>query len=84
MVRNLMDKVGVDFFADIHGDEELPYNFISGSEGIPKWSPRLEGGCPRQTLSTAFWHLNTAYGLLCQLDAVLCTWLLSEACWLRC
>ena len=41
-MRELMDKVGVDFFADIHGDEELPYNFISGTEGIPSWSPRLE------------------------------------------
>lgn len=36
------DRVGVDFWADVHGDEALPYNFISGSEGIPKWGPRLE------------------------------------------
>ncbi|KAK9802712.1 hypothetical protein WJX73_010124 [Symbiochloris irregularis] len=42
LVRELMDRVGVDFFADIHGDEELPYNFISGCEGIPSWSPKLE------------------------------------------
>lgn len=25
------------------GDETLPYNFISGMEGVPKWGPRLEG-----------------------------------------
>ena len=30
-------------FMDIHGDEALPFNFLSGSEGVPKWqdSPRL-------------------------------------------
>ena len=30
-----MDLSGVDFCLDVHGDEELPYNFLSGSEGIP-------------------------------------------------
>jgi len=29
-----MDASGVDFCLDVHGDEELPYNFLSGSEGI--------------------------------------------------
>lgn len=29
-------------FTDVHGDEALPYNFLSGMEGIPKWSPRLD------------------------------------------
>jgi murein tripeptide amidase MpaA len=28
---------------DVHGDEELPYCFIAGSEGIPGWSDRLQG-----------------------------------------
>jgi murein tripeptide amidase MpaA len=36
-----MDHSGVDLCLDVHGDEELPYNFISGGEGIPNWSPRL-------------------------------------------
>ena len=36
-VRETMRKTGVDFFLDVHGDEALPYNFISGSEGIPSW-----------------------------------------------
>lgn len=31
-VRNKMDKVGLDMMLDIHGDEELPYNFINGNE----------------------------------------------------
>ena len=32
-----MDVSGVDLFLDVHGDEELPYVFISGCEGIPGW-----------------------------------------------
>jgi murein tripeptide amidase MpaA len=28
---------------DVHGDEELPYCFIAGSEGIPGWNDRLKG-----------------------------------------
>ncbi len=27
-----MDQVGLDMLLDIHGDEELPYNFINGNE----------------------------------------------------
>jgi murein tripeptide amidase MpaA len=41
-VRNLMDEVGVDMLLDIHGDEELPYNFVSTNEGIPNYTPRLK------------------------------------------
>lgn len=37
-VREKMRETGVDFFLDVHGDEALPYNFISGSEGIPSWN----------------------------------------------
>ena len=37
LVRDKMKQTGVDFFLDIHGDEALPYNFISGAEGIPSW-----------------------------------------------
>jgi murein tripeptide amidase MpaA len=37
-----MLETGVDFFLDVHGDEELPYNFISGAEHVPTWGPRLE------------------------------------------
>lgn len=40
-VRNAMDETGVDFCIDVHGDEALPYNFISAAEGIPGWTPRL-------------------------------------------
>ncbi len=37
-VRNMMDKTGVDFAMDVHGDEAIPANFIAGFEGIPNWS----------------------------------------------
>ena len=36
-VRAKMEETGVDFFLDVHGDEALPYNFISGGEGIKSW-----------------------------------------------
>mmetsp|Transcript_27233 Transcript_27233/g.33074 ORF Transcript_27233/g.33074 Transcript_27233/m.33074 type:complete len:286 (-) Transcript_27233:556-1413(-) len=47
-VLKAMDVVGCDAFIDIHGDEELPYNFISGSEGCPNYSLALD------TLQTKF------------------------------
>ena len=42
-VLKKMDEVGVDCFADIHGDEALPFNFIAGCEGLPNWGPRMQG-----------------------------------------
>ena len=39
---NEMDKTGVDVFLDVHGDEELPFNFIAGNEGLPTWNDRLQ------------------------------------------
>jgi hypothetical protein len=37
-----MDRIGVDMFVDVHGDEEIPMNFVSGMEGLAAWGPRLE------------------------------------------
>mmetsp|Transcript_34679 Transcript_34679/g.54132 ORF Transcript_34679/g.54132 Transcript_34679/m.54132 type:complete len:463 (+) Transcript_34679:114-1502(+) len=37
-----MDSTGVDIFLDVHGDEELPFNFLSGAEQVPKWGKRME------------------------------------------
>ena len=34
-VKEKMKEIGMDFNLDVHGDEGLPYNFISGIEGIP-------------------------------------------------
>ena len=43
VVRDYMDRTGVHFCLDVHGDEALPYNFIAGTEGIDSWnSQRLE------------------------------------------
>jgi hypothetical protein len=41
-VLRRMQQTGLDLCLDVHGDEELPYNFISGSEGVPSWTPQRE------------------------------------------
>ena len=41
-VLKKMDEVGVDMFLDVHGDEELPYNFTNGANFVPKWGKRME------------------------------------------
>lgn len=50
LVREAMEKTGVDFNLDVHGDEALPYNFIAAAEGIPAWTDKLE------TVSENFGH----------------------------
>jgi murein tripeptide amidase MpaA len=37
-VRAEMDRTGVDFAMDIHGDEAIAANFLAGFEGIPSWT----------------------------------------------
>ena len=52
-----MDQSGVDFCLDVHGDEELPYNFLSGSEGIPGYAEsRLPALC--ETFAAAYERAN--------------------------
>ena len=34
LVRDRMDATGVHLCLDVHGDEELPYNFIAGPDGV--------------------------------------------------
>jgi murein tripeptide amidase MpaA len=36
-----MEKYGVDFFLDAHGDEEIPYVFTAACEGNPGYTPRI-------------------------------------------
>lgn len=36
-----MDRIGLDFCLDVHGDEGLPYAFIAGGDGAPASTPRL-------------------------------------------
>ncbi len=40
MVRERMVLEGGDVFLDIHGDEELPYNFVAGCEGNKSYDAR--------------------------------------------
>ena len=42
-VISKIQETGVDAFLDVHGDEELPFCFLSGSEGLTNWGPRLRG-----------------------------------------
>jgi murein tripeptide amidase MpaA len=39
LVREQMDRTGVDFAMDVHGDEAIPAVFIAGFEGIPSLKP---------------------------------------------
>lgn len=43
-VLHKMDESPPDIFLDVHGDEELPVNFLAGSQGTPNWekSQRLQ------------------------------------------
>lgn len=40
LVRERMLLEGGDVFLDIHGDEELPYNFVAGCEGNPSYDDK--------------------------------------------
>jgi len=40
LVREKMLSTGIDLFLDIHGDEAIPYNFLSGCEGIPSYDDK--------------------------------------------
>jgi murein tripeptide amidase MpaA len=42
LVLKEMERVGVDMYLDLHGDEALPYNFVAGSEGIPSFDQKME------------------------------------------
>jgi murein tripeptide amidase MpaA len=41
-VRDEMDRTGVHFAIDVHGDEAIPANFLAGFEGIPSWNDRQQ------------------------------------------
>lgn len=41
-VREEMDRTGVDFAMDVHGDEAIAANFLAGFEGIPSLRPEQQ------------------------------------------
>ncbi|CAI8160423.1 MAG: Uncharacterised protein [Pseudidiomarina mangrovi] len=63
-VLNMMHHTGVDLFLDIHGDENLPYNFVAGSEGIPSYNAYMEqlGAKFKQILVAITPEFQTTYG----------------------
>lgn len=42
-VRNEMDRTGVDFAMDVHGDEAIAANFLAGFQGVPSWTEEQQG-----------------------------------------
>ena len=43
LVRERMQRTGVDAFIDVHGDEGLPYVFVAGGEMLPGFTPEQAG-----------------------------------------
>ena len=64
LVRAHMERTGVDFCLDVHGDEALPYAFIAGPEGIPSFSGALGGRLTRfkAALASANPDFQTEHG----------------------
>lgn len=42
LVKQAMAETGVDFLLDVHGDENLPYCFIAGTEGLSDWNEQRQ------------------------------------------
>ena len=59
----LNHQEGLDFLADIHGDEEIEYNFLAGNEGIPAWDDRLKN--LQTEFCSAFLHTSPDFQLGC-------------------
>ncbi len=41
-IKQKMEKIGVDFFLDVHGDENVPYVYTLGRSISPKYSTRIQ------------------------------------------
>ena len=52
-IRNAMDKTGVHFAIDVHGDEAIPAVFMAGFEGIPSLSAEQLAGYQRYIATLA-------------------------------
>jgi murein tripeptide amidase MpaA len=72
-VWNKMTEIGVDAFLDVHGDEELPFNFLAGSEGVSHvWGPRLRAlhGAFVASYSRANMDMQAVYGYAPPSDSI--------------
>ena len=62
-----MQKTGVDFCLDVHGDENLPYNFIAAAEGVPKFDEKhakcLKGFLDAYKKSTPEFQTKIGYSI---------------------
>ncbi len=69
LVRQKMLETGVDMFLDIHGDENLPYNFVAGAEGVPSYNAKMAQleTLFKQTMLAVTPEFQTEYGY--ELDA---------------
>jgi murein tripeptide amidase MpaA len=69
LVRQKMLDIGVDMFLDIHGDENLPYNFVAGAEGVPSYNSKMAAleTSFKQTLLAVTPEFQTQFGY--ELDA---------------
>ncbi len=69
LVRQKMLETGVDMFLDVHGDENLPYNFVAGAEGVPSYNTKMAQleTVFKQTLLTVTPEFQTEFGY--ELDA---------------
>jgi murein tripeptide amidase MpaA len=64
LVRERMHRTGVGLCLDVHGDEELPYNFIAGPDGIPSLTERQRAQLARfrTTLAALSPDFQTEHG----------------------
>mmetsp|Transcript_28129 Transcript_28129/g.51425 ORF Transcript_28129/g.51425 Transcript_28129/m.51425 type:complete len:500 (+) Transcript_28129:66-1565(+) len=60
LILQEMDKTGVDFFVDVHGDEELPHNFFAATQGASNWNAKL--AILLQRLAEAYQSANPDFG----------------------
>ena len=63
-VRNRMVETGVDFAIDVHGDECIPHNFISGADHVPSADKRMKRLLPafKDALLVASPDFQTQHG----------------------
>lgn len=67
VVSNAIAATGLDMLLDVHGDEEIPANFIGSMFGVRAWGPRLER---MQKAFVGALLVNTSMHLLCMAGMV--------------